>query len=115
MKELNILEGVKLEDNRIKQRREELKVLDALQEHITQRTEHRIKGNIEKAIQESENRKQAIINILNTAETPLKREILILRYVEYKTLTQAAEMLAYSEDHIRHLHAEALKEIQNRD
>lgn len=107
----NILEGIPVYKGRIERRREELEYLEAVKKHITPQTYNRVKRNAEKAIAKSEQEYNKILEVLNGIPHELKRKIIIMRYVNGLSLIQVADTLAYSETHINHLHAEAMKEL----
>ena len=107
----NILEGIPVYKGRIQQRREELEYLDNVKNHITPQTYYRIKRSATEAIKQSEQEYNKILETINRIQHELKRKIIIMRYVNALSLIQVADTLAYSETHINHLHAEAMKEL----
>lgn len=71
-----------------------------------------VEMDTKKSIEELEEQKQAALAIIDKLDNPLKKRILMERYINGKTWEEVSELVSYAKTSTFRLHGEALEELE---
>lgn len=108
------LQSLETIEIKIRQKQEELQQIRQELEGEEPENVAELTENIKKEIQALIMERGQIINEIHQLENPLYIDILYQRYIKYKSLSEIAETMHYTERHIQRLHGYALQMLEEK-